>query len=585
MTRLLIAAAAFAAQSALAINIFGIETDPDKMDESWKKEKIEALANDSDPKERIEAARYLGGNEDPDAVAALAAALADRDARVRQAAASGLWKTGKKAQAAKPQLLTALDDADPNVVARVAGALEELGMKEAELAAPNKRVFNAPDSTVDSRFLVSRSLVGREPATKVLEAQLAYLAANASSRSDAGKHNTELAQQSLAWLAKKTQDPAVGAALVEAARTARAGQPAILKAIGELKHRPAGLARVATALLDSPDKDTRYAALGTMRTLTAKSDVETWAPRAGDLLRDPESLVRVQAATALGYGGGFAAEQVDKVVEALRDPDRAVRRDAAEAIGKMGDARQAVPAALKARVAQVGRPALAAIVDTDPEEDVRREARGALAKLGAGGGAAIAASAPAASGARASEAGAMEVLRARGVSFEESSYYRALSDVDVELVRAFLDAGMSATKSVVDTGPPLRVMLFSSTSCNPAERPTKSATKAMVKLLLDRGADVNSADAMSGNTALMEASSHGCDRELMRTLIKAGARVDVKNKVGLTPFEMGLFWGHDGLEELIAAGYRLPPDKVKLYREGYAGKPAVQAMITKAAKK
>jgi len=106
-----------------------------------------------------------------------------------------------------------------------------------------------------------------------------------------------------------------------------------------------------------------------------------------------------------------------------------------------------------------------------------------------------------------------------------------------------------------------------------------------VKLLLDRGADVNSADAMSGNTALMEASSHGCDRELMRTLIKAGARVDVKNKVGLTPFEMGLFWGHDGLEELIAAGYRLPPDKVKLYREGYAGKPAVQAMITKAAKK
>src|SRR5262249_37088629 len=111
------------------------------------------------------------------------------------------------------------------------------------------------------------------------------------------------------------------------------------------------------------------------------------------------------------------------------------------------------------------------------------------------------------------------------------------------------------------------------------------ATKTMVKMLLERGADVNGVDAMSGNTALMEASSHGCDRELMRTLIKAGAKIDVKNKVGLTPFEMGLLWGHDGLEEIIAAGYRLPPDKVKTYTEGYAGKPAVQAMIRKATKK
>ena len=222
MTRLLIAAAAFAVQSALAINIFGIETDPDKMDENWKKEKIEALANDGDPKERIEAARYLGALDDPEAVAALAAALSDRDARVRQAAASGLWKTGKKAQAAKPQLLAALDDADPNVVARVTGALEAIGMKEAELVAANKRVFNAPDASVDSRFLVSRSLVGREPNVKIAEAQLAYLVDNAASGSDAGKHNTGLAEEALAGLAKKTQDPAVGAALVQAARSARA---------------------------------------------------------------------------------------------------------------------------------------------------------------------------------------------------------------------------------------------------------------------------------------------------------------------------------------------------------------------------
>jgi HEAT repeat protein len=581
MTRALLLIAALAATPALAI--FGIETDPDKIEEGWKKEKLEALASDSDPKERAAAAKWLGGRDDPEAVSALAAALSDPDARVRQAAASGLWSTGKKAASARPQLEKALDDSDANVVARVTGALEATGMKEAELVAPNKRVFNAPEATIDSRFLVSRSLVGREPNAKILDAQLAYLADNASSKSRAGQHNTAIAREALEYLVKKTQDPALGPPLLEAARTARAGQPEILHAIAQLKAKPPGLAQVAVQLCDSPDRDVRYAALGAMRPLTTKADVDIWAPRAAALLHDPESLVRVQAATALGYGAGLAAAHVDAVVEALHDSSGSVRRDAAETIGKMGDKTQAVPAATKARVAEVGRPALLAIAESDPNEDVRREAKSALAKLGTGGGggSAVAAAAP---GAR-SEADGMAVLRARKVTFEEASFYRALSEVDVDLVRAFLDAGMSPKKSVIDNGPPLRVMLFSSQSCNPRERPTKPETKAMTKLLLERGAEINAVHEMSGDTALMEASSHGCDRELMRMLIKAGANIQMKNKVGLTAFEMGLLWGHDGLEEIIAAGYRLPPDKAKMYAEGYAGKPAVQAMIKKASAK
>ena len=241
-------------------------------------------------------------------------------------------------------------------------------------------------------------------------------------------------------------------------------------------------------------------------------------------------------------------------------------------------------ASAKARVGESARPALTAAVESDSDADVRSEAKSALAKLtpgGTGGSAPRLTVAAAAPSSRDSEAEGMAVLRARKVTFEESSFFRALSEVDVELVRAFLDAGMSPTNSLVEMGPPIRVMLFSSRSCKPAERPTPSETKAAVKLLLERGADPNGSD-VNGNTALMAAASHGCDRELTRMLIKAGARVDAKNKAGLTPFEMGLIWGHDGLEEIIAAGYRLPPEKAKMYAQGYAGKPAAQAMIKKA---
>jgi HEAT repeat protein len=577
MTRALLLIAALAATPALAI--FGIETDPDKIEEGWKKEKLEALASDSDPKERAAAAKWLGGRDDPEAVSALAAALSDPDARVRQAAASGLWSTGKKAASARPQLEKALDDSDANVVARVTGALEATGMKEAELVAPNKRVFNAPEATIDSRFLVSRSLVGREPNAKILDAQLAYLADNASSKSRAGQHNTAIAREALEYLVKKTQDPALGPPLLEAARTARAGQPEILHAIAQLKAKPPGLAQVAVQLCDSPDRDVRYAALGAMRPLTTKADVDIWAPRAAALLHDPESLVRVQAATALGYGAGLAAAHVDAVVEALHDSSGSVRRDAAETIGKMGDKTQAVPAATKARVAEVGRPALLAIAESDPNEDVRREAKSALAKLGTGGGggSAVAAAAP---GAR-SEADGMAVLRARKVTFEEASFYRALSEVDVDLVRAFLDAGMSPKGPLVGLGAPIRVMLFAGSACSPRERPTSAATVEITRMLLERGADPNEADA-NGNTPLMEAASKGCDRAYMKMLIKAGARIDATNAAKLTPFEMGLYSGSDGLEELVAAGYRLPPEKAKMYSEGYKDKPASLALIRKA---
>ena len=152
--------------------------------------------------------------------------------------------------------------------------------------------------------------------------------------------------------------------------------------------------------------------------------------------------------------------------------------------------------------------------------------------------------------------GGLAVLRQHGITFEEGSFFRALTELDLAVIRAFLDAGMSPSASVAGVGPPLRA--------------TRPETKAMVRLLLDRGADANQADAR-GNTVLMEAASKGCDREVMKILLAAGANAGAVNAAGLSAFEMGLYAAHDGLEVLIAAGYRLPPEKVNSTERAYAG--------------
>jgi len=291
--------------------------------------------------------------------------------------------------------------------------------------------------------------------------------------------------------------------------------------------------------------------------------------------------VRSEALWALGSAKGLAAGEADKVVAMMGDQDPSVRRSAIRALGEIAEANQAISATTRARLVATAKPALETALQ-DPDKDTRDAAQSALRNVNWRASETVTpamttASAP-------NESAGMETLRARKVAFEWSQFYRALSEVDVELVRAFLDAGMSPSAPLSDMGPPMRVMLFSSESCSPRVRPTRAETKAIVKLLLERGADVNATDA-NGNSALTEAASKGCDREVMRMLLKAGAKMDAKNASGLTAFEMGLWSAHDGLEELIAAGYRLPPDKAKMYAEGYAGKPAVQAMIKKASAK
>jgi hypothetical protein len=355
-----------------------------------------------------------------------------------------------------------------------------------------------------------------------------------------------------------------------------------MKTLGHFDPKPEGWTRTLVRALDNPNPKVRSAALGHLGSVKQEKEVAEWAPRAAGMLQDPDSSVRSDALRALGNAAGLAAGEVDKVVAAASDSDPGVRRRAVRTLGEIAEAKQPIPAATMARASSAARPVIEKALK-DEDKDMREAAQDAMRKLG-GGATALASAAPAASAGTASpasESAGMAVLRARKTTFEESSFMRSLTETDVELVRAFLDAGMSPSGSVLDMGPPIRVMLFSGPACAPNVRPTKPETKAMVKMLLERGADIHAGDA-NGNTAITEAASKGCDRELIRMLIKAGAKINAPNGSGLTPFEMGLWMGHDGLDELLAAGYRLPPDKAKAYLEGYKDRPAAIAMVKKA---
>jgi HEAT repeat protein len=585
------------AMMAIAMSVTAQGPDAERQFRKWASERVDMLTTHRDPARRAEAAEYLGSFTYPDVIAALAAALEDPDARVRAAAAGSRWESGQASLSARASLVRALDDPAASVAIRAAGALQMLGMPESELVRTRRRVFETQDVSSVDRYMAARGLIGQMPPAALLSPILQFLENAAmprpsSAKSIAQRESLESAVNTLNRLAK-TGNRSLIAPMQDAARVARHSQPAVLDALALFNPKPDGWVAFLMDFLESPNPKVRHASLVLLGKEVREKDVALWAPRAAQRLRDPDESVRGEAVWALGRAGGLAALQVEAVVALLADPDAGMRRRAVATLGEMGDKVQPVTAAAKARVAQSARAPLAAMAESDPDADVRAEARKTLAKIGSGGPSPgpVATVEPHAlrearrgdGASRGDEASAVALLRERKIAMEPGSYFQALAATDVAVVRAFLDAGMSASDPVAGSGPPLVVALQAGEACAPAVRPTKADTTALVRLLLERKADANRGDA-NGFTPLMAAAMKGCDRGVMKLLIGAGAKVGATNKMGLSAFEMGLFYGHDGLEELIAGGYRLPPDKAKLYETTYAQKPTVLGLVRKAAK-
>jgi ankyrin repeat protein len=178
----------------------------------------------------------------------------------------------------------------------------------------------------------------------------------------------------------------------------------------------------------------------------------------------------------------------------------------------------------------------------------------------------------------------LEALRALGVKFDERSFSKAITGVQPGAVEAFLDAGMSADHRFSRLGfNTLHTLLESGSGCDAGVRPTPEPTKAVLRLLIARGADVNAQHEGGRNTPLMFAMN-ACDGEIVKALFAAGADPKLRNASDMEAFSFSLLYKNkDAVDALLATGYRLPRNDYATLKKAYGDEPAALALIERAA--
>ncbi|MEP7133189.1 MAG: HEAT repeat domain-containing protein, partial [Acidobacteriota bacterium] len=346
----------------------------DSRDDKLLREYVTKLTKERDAKDRASAAHWLGGREQPEAVAALAKALSDPDAAVRQAAASALWDTGKGASAAKPDLTKALSDRDAAVVARAAGALASMGVPDSELAEAWRGALDGARDDATA-FIAARGLIGIAPPDKLAPPVLTWLAKKAEgaanpgrgrSGSDDGK-SAEAASDALGHLLRGNGAAAVLPLLDETVRRTPESGRWVFRALRSLKTFPPGTVDLALAHTGSREPETRDAAISLAGKVKTEREAARWIPEAIRMLDDSNESVRMEACWVLKGVKGLSHDAAPELARLLSgDRSMKVRVRAAEALQEIGDASNPVPKAAKAAVASASKgPLTAAMKDKD----------------------------------------------------------------------------------------------------------------------------------------------------------------------------------------------------------------------------
>lgn len=118
-------------------------------------------------------------------------------------------------------------------------------------------------------------------------------------------------------------------------------------------------------------------------------------------------------------------------------------------------------------------------------------------------------------------------------------FYRAARSADVAVMRLLLDKGADPNKPSDDHTTPLLAAATGQGArfAGGEERPEPEFVEA-IRLCLDKGSDVNAANDR-GDTPMHAAAQRGAD-QIVQFLADRGAKLDIKNKSGRTPLDLAL---------------------------------------------
>ena len=108
--------------------------------------------------------------------------------------------------------------------------------------------------------------------------------------------------------------------------------------------------------------------------------------------------------------------------------------------------------------------------------------------------------------------------------------FSLFSGPNSDLMKAVIHKDLDRAKAAIAAGASVNAQIITTTILIIA---ANQSSIDIVRLLLDKGANVNATTEDTGNTALIYAASNG-HRDIVRLLLKMGANIDHANKAGFT---------------------------------------------------